>query len=292
MFLLGVLQSNPNPATTDVSKRCAPCRKSPNLAIGQHCAQACLPNWKSCVGHVSTDRGVLWTASAIKVSAIRKERPSLSDGRLCVNNWNARPNPCSHQGCATIKRQRNFARGRCIPDQTSTSAQHRTRLLTTAAHNTRSQRSGHVRTSVDHRLLHTSRHNPLLALSTNKTAATMHRSTAERPRLTAKHSDPAWSPGLSQSLELSSQWVADTCRPRRSWIFGRTRDSNGTRRASWTDTVGVLPCLPRQRTVTEEAALDTTTKQYHLAPTTRSLPMRTKSRMAAAHAVCRGRMQV
>lgn len=86
MFLLGVLQSNPNPATTDVSKCCAPCRKSPNLAIGQHRAQACLPNWKSCVVHVSTDREVLWIASAIKLSAIRRERPSLSEGRFCVNN--------------------------------------------------------------------------------------------------------------------------------------------------------------------------------------------------------------
>ncbi len=49
------IQTRPRP-TTDVSKCCALCRKSPDLAAGQRCAQALLPNRKARVVQVSTDR--------------------------------------------------------------------------------------------------------------------------------------------------------------------------------------------------------------------------------------------
>ncbi len=75
---------NPNLATTDVSKCAPPCRKSPDLAIGQHCAQARLPNWYSCVVHVSTDRESLVSRSAVKCLQRCKGRSTPSH-RLCIN---------------------------------------------------------------------------------------------------------------------------------------------------------------------------------------------------------------
>ncbi len=162
------------------------------------------------------------------------------------------------------------------------------RSLTIAAHNTRSQRNGHARMSAGLRRRHTTRHSLLRPVwSTSTTAATTHSSMEGRLLPRAKRSAPGWCPEPSRFLESWLQSAADTCR-RRSWICDHSRDPRPARSM---DTAGAPSYSLRQKRGTGEAAQDMTTKRYHLSRTIRSLPTRTRSPMAAAHAACRERMR-